>query len=115
MSLRNSYKSFYSEGIAAEHPDVAGQKEFAKKADAEVARRKAARAKKAGPQLPSFVASVRKEETELDERTLTPAETAKKEKIVKSMKKGLSGFKQRYGERAKEVMYATATARAKGE
>lgn len=53
------------------------------------------------------------EEVELDERTLTPAETAKKEKIVKSMKKGLAGFKQRYGERAKEVMYATATKQAK--
>jgi uncharacterized protein (UPF0297 family) len=77
MSLRNSYKSFYSEGIAAEHPDVAGQKEFAKKADAEVARRKAARAKKAGPQLPSFVASVRKEETELDEKIDVGANVSK--------------------------------------
>ena len=56
---------------------------------------------------------LKQEEVELDERTLTPAETAKKEKIVKSMKKGLSGFKQRYGERAKEVMYATATKQAK--
>ena len=54
-----------------------------------------------------------KEEVELDERTLTSAETAKKEEIVKSMKKGLAGFKQRYGERAKEVMYATATKQAK--
>ena len=53
------------------------------------------------------------EEVELDERTLTPAETTTKEKIVKSMKKGLAGFKQRYGERAKEVMYATATKQAK--
>ena len=49
------------------------------------------------------------------ERTLTPAETDKKEEIVKSMKKGLSGFKDRYGDRAKEVMYATATKNAKGE
>ena len=49
------------------------------------------------------------------ERTLTPAETDKKEEIVKSMKKGLSGFKERYGSRANDVMYATATARAKGE
>ena len=49
------------------------------------------------------------------ERTLTEPETKKKEEIVKSMKKGLSGFKDRYGDRAKEVMYATATARAKGE
>jgi hypothetical protein len=49
------------------------------------------------------------------EKTLTAAETEKKEEIVKSMKKGLSGFKDRYGDRAKEVMYATATKNAKGE
>ena len=49
------------------------------------------------------------------ERTLTPTETDKKEEIVKSMKKGLSGFKERYGSRANDVMYATATARTKGE
>ena len=62
------------------------------------------------------VNGVRYSEIELaQERTLTPAETDKKEEIVKSMKKGLSGFKDRYGDRAKEVMYATATARAKGE
>jgi hypothetical protein len=49
------------------------------------------------------------------ERTLTEPEMKKKEEIVKSMKKGLSGFKDRYGDRAKEVMYATATKNAKGE
>jgi hypothetical protein len=54
-----------------------------------------------------------KEETELDERTLTSGEAKKKEEYVKGMKKGLSGFKQRYGERAKSVMYATATKMAK--
>jgi len=54
-----------------------------------------------------------KEEIQMDERTLTTAETSKKEEIVKSMKKGLSGFKARYGDRAKEVMYATATKQAK--
>jgi hypothetical protein len=53
--------------------------------------------------------------SELDERQLTSAETDKKEEIVKSMKKGLAGFKDRYGDRAKEVMYATATKQAKGE
>jgi hypothetical protein len=47
------------------------------------------------------------------ERTLTEPEMKKKEEIVKSMKKGLSGFKDRYGDRAKEVMYATATKNAK--
>ena len=72
MSLRNSYKSFYTEGVAAEHPDIAGQKEFANKADAEIARRRAARAKKAGPQLPGFVASVKKEEVEVNEAHWNP-------------------------------------------
>ena len=53
------------------------------------------------------------ETVELDEKTLTSAESKKKEEIVKSMKKSFDGFKKRYGERAKDVMYATATARAK--
>jgi hypothetical protein len=54
------------------------------------------------------------EETEqIDERELTKGESEKKEEYVKGMKKGLSGFKQRYGERAKSVMYATATKMAK--
>lgn len=49
----------------------------------------------------------------LDERSLTAGETKKKEEVVKSMKKGISGFKDRYGDRAKSVMYATATKIAK--
>ena len=62
------------------------------------------------------VQAVKQEEVEqIEERSLTEPEMEKKEEIVKSMKKGLSGFKDRYGDRAKEVMYATATARAKGE
>jgi len=49
----------------------------------------------------------------IDERHLTAAEKEKKEDTVKSMKKGMAGFKERYGDRAKEVMYATATKQAK--
>lgn len=52
------------------------------------------------------------EEVTIDERHMTDSEMNKREKIVKSMKKGLSGFKQRYGDRAKNVMYATATKQA---
>lgn len=50
---------------------------------------------------------------QIEERTLTAGETAKKERIVKGMKKNLAGFKKRYGEKAKSVMYATATKAAK--
>lgn len=57
---------------------------------------------------------LKKEEVEqVDERELSSGETAEKERIVHGMKKGLSGFKARYGSRAKEVMYATATKKAK--
>lgn len=59
---------------------------------------------------------VTKEEVDqVDERKLTGAETGKKEKYVMSLKKKMGGFKKRYGERAKEVMYATATKMAKEE
>jgi hypothetical protein len=50
---------------------------------------------------------------QIDERTLTSGETAKKEDYVKGMKKSVSGFKARYGDKAKSVMYATATKMAK--
>jgi len=52
------------------------------------------------------------DEVTIDERHMTDSEMNKREKIVKSMKKGLSGFKQRYGDKAKNVMYATATKQA---
>ena len=57
--------------------------------------------------------AVKEEVEQLDERELTKGETKEKERIVKGMKKSLSGFKQRYGDRAKSVMYATATKAAK--
>lgn len=59
--------------------------------------------------------NVNEEVEHIEERTLTAAETKKKEEVVKSMKKKLSGFRERYGKRAKEVMYATATKVAKGK
>lgn len=57
-----------------------------------------------------------KEEAEqVTEREMTKGETAEKERIVKGMKKSLSGFKARYGDRANNVMYATATKQAMKE
>jgi hypothetical protein len=69
MSGISKFKRIYSEGVAAEHPDVAGQPEFANKADAEITRRRKERAKKAGPQLPGFL---KKEEVELGEAHWDP-------------------------------------------
>jgi len=56
---------------------------------------------------------IKKEEVELDEKTLTAAETKKKEELVKSMKDKAADFEKRYPGRGKEVMYATATKMAK--
>ena len=129
MSGTFKFKRFYSEGIAAEHPDVAGQKEFANKADAEITRRRKERAKKGGPQLPGFVASMKKEETELDEAHWDPvtkkigdkkrtgtdpelqamaanaaASGKKKRKPVGSVRKNSSTFKPSSPEQAKADM-----------
>lgn len=77
--------------------------------------------KKGGREVPNCVPSkgvpkakgYKKEELELDERALDTAETGEKERLVKGMKKSAADFKKRYGERAKSVMYATATKMAK--
>jgi hypothetical protein len=49
------------------------------------------------------------------EEKMTDDEMAERERIVKGMKKNIQSFKDKYGERAKEVMYATATKLAKEE
>ena len=67
--------------------------------------------KVAGAVLAKIRAKHMKEEEQIDEKTLTSAETSKKEELVKKMKKG--DWSERYGKRGKEVMYATATKMAK--
>ncbi len=100
---------------AKQKPKVATKKAApaAPKAKAKAPAATSTAKKKKKSKLDSLLADIRSEETRLDEKTLTAAETRKKEEIVKSMKKGLAGFKSRYGDRAKEVMYATATKQAK--
>ena len=51
----------------------------------------------------------------LAERNMSATEMDKREEIVKGMKKKLSDFRARYGNRAKDVMYATATKSAMKE
>jgi hypothetical protein len=67
---------------------------------------------KNGKKVPNCVPK-NEEVEQVEERTLTEPEEKKKEEIVMSMKKKLSGFKDRYGERGKSVLYATATRIAK--
>jgi hypothetical protein len=63
--------------------------------------------------LDSLLSDIRKEEVEINEKTLTDAETKEKERLVKSMKSNKADFEKRYPGRGKEVMYATATKMAK--
>ena len=69
---------------------------------------------KSGAAAPTYVSTdsptkKMKNEEYVNEKTMTSTEKKKKEEIVKSMKKDSAGFKNRYGDRAKDVMYATAT------
>jgi len=52
---------------------------------------------------------------ELDERKMTDGEKEEREEIVKKLKPKLQSFKDRYGDDAKKVMYATATKQAMEE
>jgi hypothetical protein len=51
----------------------------------------------------------------VSEKEMSPSQTKKREEIVKSMKKKMPDFKKKYGDRAKDVMYATATKMAMKE
>jgi hypothetical protein len=124
--LKTFFESIKKEDLIIEEPD---SEQFAK--DLEDAKKRAAGTKPQADVAKASVQAVKQEAVEQDievldadlvngfaevniqERTLTAAETDKKENIVKSMKKGMAGFKERYGDRAKSVMYATATKQAK--
>ena len=108
-NLKDIYENIYMEGIASEHPDISGQKEFARKADEVLASRKKNRQKGKSPQLPSFLKtskSIRKEEF-VAEREMTSTEV-KKEKKLKN-KYDTSGMKasmkKQYGEKKGEQVY----------
>ena len=83
-----------------------------KKAAAPKAKAPSAKGKKKS-KLDDLLASVRSESVQIDEKTLTAAETKEKERLVKSMKDKAADFEKRYPGRGKEVMYATATKMAK--
>ena len=52
-------------------------------------------------------------DVDVQEKVLDKFETGEKERIVKGMKKSSKDLKKRYGDKWKNVMYATATKRAK--
>lgn len=52
---------------------------------------------------------------ELQEESMSPEQEKKREDIVKGMKKNFKSFRKQYGDKAKEVMYATATKMAMNE
>jgi hypothetical protein len=84
-----------------------------KKAAAPKAKAPAAPKRKRKSKLDDLLASVRNEDFQIDEKTLTKMEMKKREEIVKSMKDTSGDFEKRYPGRGKEVMYATATKMAK--
>ena len=67
------------------------------------------RIKKAKERQSNAKKDLKKEEKFFKEAEMTDAQIAKREEIVKELKKKEADFKEKYGDRAKEVMYATAT------
>ena len=61
----------------------------------------------------AFASGYKPNKKKIKERSLTKGEQKEKERIVKGMKKAKDSFKDRYGDDAKAVMYATATKLAK--
>jgi hypothetical protein len=121
--MKAFFESIKKEDLIAEEPD---SEQFAK--ELEDQKKRAAGTKPQVDVAKPSVQSVKQEEVEIqvinadlangvdqvdiEERVMTEPEKEKKEEMVKSMKKGLAGFKERYGDRAKNVMYATATKNA---
>jgi len=109
--ILEAYDSHGLKFIAAMMKEEPDNEEFTKEVEDQ---KKSMEGKKKQPDVAkASVQAVKQEEVELEEKTLTEPETSKKEEIVKSMKKNVQGFKSRYGDRAKSVMYATATKIAK--
>jgi hypothetical protein len=123
--LKTFFESIKKEDLIIEEPD---SEQFAK--ELEDAKKLAAGTKPQAGVAKASVQAVKQEAVEQDiyvidadlakgvdqvdieERHMTGGEMNKREDIVKSMKKGMPGFKERYGDRAKNVMYATATKQA---
>jgi hypothetical protein len=123
--MKAFFESIKKEDFISEEPD---SEQFAK--ELEDQKKRAAGTKPQADVAKASVQAVKNESTEQDiyvidadlangvdqidieERMMTEPEKQKKEEMVKSMKKGLAGFKERYGDRAKNVMYATATKNA---
>ncbi len=85
--------------------------EFGKKKETPTTR-KPSKTDKKTPQdkLDRFYSAVNKK---MEEKKLSKPEKKEKERVVKGMKKSKGDFKQRYGDDAESVMYATATKIAK--
>lgn len=68
-------------------------------------------------EFPRWADIIRKESSSqfVTETKMTKSEKSKRKKLAKGMKKNIKGFKERYGKRAKSVMYATATKQAMKE
>lgn len=96
---------------AANRVSAAGRADAAeKKADKlEKKKKDLERIKKAKERQANAKKELKKEERFFKEAEMTDAQIAKREEIVKELKKKEADFKEKYGDRAKEVMYATAT------
>lgn len=103
-------------GSDFEHQASRSRKTSMKNASTSLSDKYKSMARKRQAGIGKAVDRLAKEEVEqVQEKEMTSTDMAQRERIVKSMKKGFSGFRKRYGDRAKSVMYATATKQAMKE
>lgn len=95
--IYGTYLEIYSEGVVSEHPDISGQKEFAKKADEILANRRKKREESQNPQkmrerkaVEFFKKSKIREEKD-HEHSMARSELHKIDKAIKVLRKKLKG------------------------
>ena len=122
VEIEEGLKSMYHSAVAKHHGrkadaafDDGDEESFKKHMDKNISHKLKAGEKVTQVRDPKKFKPGVAEEVEIKEAEMTDAEMANREKIVKGMKKSFKDFTTKYGDRAKEVMYATATKKAMEE
>jgi len=125
-TVRTRTRTVSTKGFGSFKPSLSGEEAYQKEKEkqetaksAKKSRTRSSSKKKSKepnpkkPGAPSLDDLLKSEEFELDEKTLTAAESKEKERILKSLKSKAADFEKRYPGRGEDVMFGVATNIAK--